>query len=888
MESIRLPVENMQTTFANAPHDVETDTPRLSWQLPDGVRSQSEYRVRLARESGPLHENPIWDSGSVESSTPMVTYGGPTLDTGTVYEWTARIRDEKGHETEWSTPVQFETALGSGEWPAKWIAHPEGDASSPAPAFRRSFALDGEVERARLYVSSGGTYEIRLNGDRLDDRVLDPATTDYEERVLYASYNVIDRLCAGENVLGVVLGRGRYAMTTPNVWHWNDPPWHEDRPILRAFLDVTMRDGDRVVVGTDDSWHVTDSPTRNDSLYTGERYDAREEIGPWTERGVDCESWPCAAVVDGPAGELTPQRMQPMRPVETLKPDTITEPADGIYVIDFGLMTAGWVELTVDGPRGATVSVTYGERLNDGGFVDVDQEYVYERIQTDEYVLSGDETERWEPRFSYKGFRYVELRGLSVEPSPDDVRAKSIHTDVESNSGSRFGSSDDLLTCLHENTRRALLNNLHGIPTDTPVYEKNGWTGDAQLTAETAMYNFEMGPFYRKWLDDFADAQRPTGEIPPIVPTSDWGYSDAPKDGAIRSPNPAWDAAYVLLPWWVYQFYGDPDVLNRHYDGMTALLSFLDEYATNDVLDVGLGDWLAPGEGQIRSRPPEGPAITSTAYYYRMYEVVSRIAEILERPDDASRFAEHATEIRSSFNDRFFDPNAYVYTTSTVDEYRQTSNVFPLAFGMVPEHRRRVVVANLVSDVMETQGGHLNTGILGTKYLLGTLTENGFGNVAYTLASQETYPSWGYWVRNGATALYEAWELDSRTRDHHMFGTIDEWFYKYLAGVRPESPGFATVTIEPFVPTDLDRVSATVETVRGSVSVSWDQSGEAFSLDVTVPAGSNGVIHVPKFGDTIRVDSQDTVACEDIRLVSRNKNNWRYHVEPGSWSFVVD
>jgi alpha-L-rhamnosidase len=898
----------LRTEDARDPLGVDADEPRFSWLVPDSVGDQTAYRIRVARRPEDLDADPVWDSGWIDGGErTLVPYGGPELDAGTCYRWTVRIRGPDGDPSARAGPACFETAPEG--WVADWLApgesHADDDSDAdrdadPAPAFRTEFDLEAPPARARLYAAVAGTCECKLNGERVGDAVLDTGQSDYEERVLYATQDVTEHLREGANAVGATLGRERYALTTENTWGWHDPPWRAEHPHLRLQIEVEYPDGRTETVATGSDWRVADSPTRFDSFYEGERYDARDALGAWTRPGYDHDSsdsdadWDHARVVDGPDGDPTPQRVQPMRVVDRFEPEAVSEPVEGSYVFDFGVMTAGWAELAVaaDWPAGTEIELTYGEKRREDGTVNVEQDHIDARIQTDRYVCASGEQgpERWAPRFSYKGFRYVQVDGLpeGFDPETSLLTAEEIHTTVEETAESEWESSSELLNHIHRNCRRALLNNHHSIPTDTPVYEKNGWTGDAQLTAETALYNFEMVRFYRKWLADVADAQRPNGEVPPIVPTSDWGYTDSRFEG-FEEPIPAWDAAYVLVPWWTYQYCGDRRLLETHYEGMKSLVDFHGEYAgagdsaADHILDIGLGDWVAPGHGEIRSLPPEGQGITGTAYHYAMADTVAAVADVLGAGADRETYASLAADVKSAFNTEFLDAEAGIYATGEADDYRQTSNVLPLAFGLVPDGQVDAVVENLVSDVTETHDGHLNTGILGTKYLLPVLTERGHVDTAYTVATQRDYPSWGNFLEDGATALYEHWTLDARTRDHHMFGSIDEWFYKHLAGVRPTAPGFAAVTVEPYVPTDLDRVAATVDTVRGDVRVRWETSGpEALSLAVEIPPGTDAAVHVPGASGDGDLRAPDGADAE------RTGDRWACSVGAGEWSFTVE
>jgi|GEM_PF-381547 len=758
---------------------------------------------------------------------------------------------------------------------------------NPSPLLRSEVPLDQNVVDARAYVSGLGFYELYVNGEQIGEQVLDPAQTDYEHTVLYATHDVTDALQRGENALGVALGRGRYGELADNVWNWDDPPWWSD-PELRLQVEVTFDDGSTTTITSDDDWYVTDGPTRRDSLFAGEFYDAREEQAGWTTPAYDDADWEAVDVVDGPAGEATAQHVQPITTFERLEPVDVTEPESGVYVFDIGQMIAGWTEIAVDGPEGTAVTLTMGEKLHGDGTVNNDNGLISEPMQTDTYVLDGNGPETWESRFSYKGFRYVQVEGYPGTPTADDITGVVVHSAIDENVDSDFACSSDLLTQIHENTQWAFLNNYHGVPTDTPTYEKNGWTADALVTAETGMFNFRLARFYRKWLADVRDAQLDApevigeeGNIPVIVPTADWGYAG-------WTPDPAWQSVYVLLTWWTYQYYGDRRILEEHYDGMKAYVRYLQRKADSHIIRDGLGDWVAPGGGAV---PPEGPGIVSTAYFYRDAEVLADIAAVLGHDDEATEFSQLATDIETAFNDEFFDPTADVYSTGNVSEYRQTSNVFPLAYDLVPGDHEDAVAANLAENVMEVHDGHLDTGAHGTKYLLPVLTEHGYHDVAYTVATQRTYPSWGHWVENDMTALLERWTLNARSRDHHFLGSIDEWFYKYLAGIRaPDEPGFDRFTVKPHPPEDLDEVTATTETVKGTIESHWLQNDDGtFTHDLSIPVNASADVHVPaEYRWAVIVDGELAVTHDVTAFQGMDEGYAVFEMGSGDWSIESD
>jgi len=811
-----------------------------------GVTAQTAYHLRLAPADSDPRTDPAWDSGPVTSDdNANIPYVGPRLDDHTRYRWTVRVRDDGGDWTAWSNSASFVT--GVTEWSASWLA-PSGpeyeSVPAPAPAFRTEFSVEGSVRDAHLSVSVGGTADPHLNGTPVAESGLDPAESDYEERVLYTTYDVADALREGENALAVACGRERYAMTVANEWAWHDTPWQRPHPELSAVLTIAYEDGTRETVITDSSWRVAPTATRFDSLYTGECYDAREAAA-WSDPTLDIADWPAARTVDGPAGTVTAQTAQRVAPVREVEPVSLTDPDGGGYVFDFGEQVAGWVRLAVDLPAGTEIEVAQAETLAADGTVVDEQDHLDAPFQTDTYIAAGEGTETWEPRFTYKGFRYAEVRGLPERPAEDALTAVVAHSTIEAESKSAFDATAERLTEIHDRARRALLSNHHGVPTDTPAYEKHGWTGDVQVTASTALYNFEMQPFYEKWLGDVADAQRESGELPPFAPTSDWGYSDGPHDAVIRAPNPAWDAAYVLVPWWTYRHTGDESLLAAHYDGMCALVDYLADYAEDGILSEGLGDWFPPGHGEPRWNPPEGTGITSTGYLYRFAEVLGDTAGVLGRSRDQDAYQAMATRVRESFNDAFLNAEAGVYATGETDEYRQTSAAFALEFGLVPDAHRGAIVDRLVESVRHDHDAHLDTGILGTRYLLSVLCDAGYTDLAYEVVTQSDYPGWGYWIESGETSMLETWELSARSHNHHMFGSVDGWFFEYLAGVKPAKPGYETVELSPHVPTDLRGVSATVDTPRGLVESSWEQDDGAVTFEFEVPDNTTAVAHLP-------------------------------------------
>jgi alpha-L-rhamnosidase len=774
--------------------------------------------------------------------------------------WTEPGFDDSG----WQPALRL---AGWGESPWGEVAPPAPE--RPAPLVRRSFRLTEPVERARLYVAGAAYADVTLNGRRVSDHVLDPGFTRYASRVQYVTHDVTRLLRRGENALGAMLGRGFFGMRTPNVWNWHTVPWHGD-PRALVQLEVTHRDGSHTTIGSDGSWRVHDGPIRADSLYEGERYDARHEQSGWDEPGFDDGNWDAAAELEPPAGRLVAQEHEPIRVTGTLRPVRVTNPQPDVHVFHLPRNIAGWARLRVHGPAGAELRLRYGEALNPDGTVQSSNGLVTGEFQTDRYVLAGAAgTEEWEPRFSYKGFQYVEVTGWPGTPTVDDLDGRVAHTDVASHG--EFESGEPLFATVRDLTRKTVLNNLHGIPTDTPMYEKNGWTGDAMLMAETDLFEFDMHRVLVKWLDDIRDSVDANGRPPAIAPDGGWGQ------GQFGSAPP-WNAAYVLIPWWLYEYGGDRRVLEDHYAAMKRYIDWEIGRGEDGIHTSFLGDYLAPG---YHGNPPEDLALAGTAYAYEMVVTMARIADVLGHPADAQRFRAAAEPIRDGFNREFLDGDTY--RTDSDPGYRQTHQVLALAFGLVPDDRRQAVLDGLVADV-RARGDHLNTGALGTKYLLRVLTEHGHGELAYRVATQRTFPSWGHWIDNGATSLWEMWDLGTRSRDHAFLGgAIDDWFFKDLAGLRPAAPGFRAVEVRPYPLGDLEHARAATRTPYGRVAAGWERRRRGgLRLDVTVPAGAHAIVHVPA------ASRHDVDADRDARYIGMRDGRPAYAIGAGEHRFAVE
>jgi alpha-L-rhamnosidase len=724
-----------------------------------------------------------------------------------------------------------------------WLTSPwtQDDTDQPRrnPIFRKTVRLDGAADSASLDICGLGHYELYINGARVGDRLLEPAFTDYDKRVHFTTYDISAYLNEGENVFALYLGRGRYNMYTVSVWAFENSPW---RASCRFTLAGEIQAGGKRVVLDSTGWKCTEGPIYRDSMYEGEGFDARLEPQGWMSSGFDDSDWEDAVETNAPRGALQSTDIEPIRIVDEV-PVSRTVFADASRVIfEFPDMLAGNVRIRVNEPAGTRIHVAYTESC-EGTQVVCKQNHVSgECFQEDDYICSGNAEEVWQARFSYKGFRYVEISGFTGEFTADQVTALDMHQDLKSRGS--FSCANELVNRIHQASRRALLNNAHHVMTDTPTYEKNGWTGDAQLTAPMGLYNFEIERFYRKYLTDLRDSQLPTGELAPIVPTSGWGLTENPnaEGKPFRGHMPAWDGALFVIAWETYQHTGDATLIRENYGAMQNYLAFIESRAEDYILPKGLGDWLPPG-----GSPSERAIISSTCWFYKLTEMLLNCAALLDDAACQERCRELLPKIHAAFNKRFLSEAGDAYETGWETEYRQTSAIQPLAFGLVPNENHAAVFGRLKSEMCSSGRARLDTGILGTRYLLDVLADHGEIDLAYEILTGEEYPSWGHWFAGGRVSLGEAWEETARSWSHHMFGSIDVWFFQYLAGIRPAAPGFTKIAITPHVPANLDSATATVATPAGEVRSRWKRDGEGgYQFEFEIPAGAEATFALPQ------------------------------------------
>lgn len=869
-----LKVTRLRCEYLENPLGIDAPHPRLSWILESSQRAQHQtaYQILVASRPEWLEEGraDLWDSGRVRSSQSIqVDYAGRPLVSSQQCHWTVRVWDNDGKPSPWSRPARWEMGLlKPADWQAQWIARTTDTNVSPAPLLRRTFDVNGKLARARAYVCGLGYYELYVNGRKADDALLNPGFTRYDRRALYVTHDLTPLLRDGANALGVILGNGWFNCHTRAVWNFHEAPWRQSpRLLLQLHLEYT--DGRQAVLVSDGTWKCAAGPIVFDSIYGGETYDARLEQPGWAGPAFEDSSWQRVQVVPGPGGLLAAQMMPPIRLDRQFKPARITEPKPGVFIVDAGQNLAGMAELRVRGPAGARVQMRYGERLHPDGTLDTrDIEQHVKKLgaaqqhQTDTYILNGRGAERWRSRFTYHGFQYIEVTGFPGRPTLDNFSICFVHSDVPE--AGRFECSDPLINRIQRAAQWAFLSNLQGIPTDCPHREKNGWTGDAHLAAEQANFNFMPVTVHAKWIIDLGDEQKPGGQLPGIVPTSGWGYS--------WGNGPAWDSAFLLIPHYAYIYYGDTAMLRRHYDGMKRYVDYLTTRAKDGIVGIGLNDW-APWKTKT-----EAP-ITDTAYYYVDTRILAHAARLLGKPSDAAHYEALAASIKEAFNRRFFKPE-----TAQYDNGSQTALSCALYQGLVePAHKDRVL-ANLVASV-EKANNQIDTGILGAKYLLNALLENGRADVAWRMIARKDQPGWGWWIEQGATTLWEQWS-GAESRNHIMFGDVSAWFYKAIAGIVPDpsAPGFKHFFIKPHLLGDLTWARGEYHSIHGPIVSAWKVADGRLHLDLTVPPNTTTTVLLPLAGPALE-NGRPVVQAKGVKLAGNEGGRVRLEVGSGHYRF---
>lgn len=845
-----LTFEKLLVEYTENPIDIDGAHPRFSWVVFAEKRNQVQtaYQIMVASSAGKLSENrtDLWNSGKVTSGeTIQHEYENNNLQAETKYFWKVKIWDDNGNEYE-SQVATFETAfLSENEWKAAWIGKgpakellpPQGfykDKNEQFPGkdtivhdgnsllLRHEIPLVRAIQSARAYITGVGFYEFYVNGQRVGDRVLAPAKTPYHKHILYDTYDITSLLKKGNNALGIHLGNGWY---NPYKKWWNDyrMQWFGSKKAI-AQIRVVFKDGTSQVITTGPDWKWAYGPVTYNCVYDGETYDARLEHEDWNRPGFNDSDWNPVTVFDRPGARLVAHRMPPIKVNETFHPKEIAVKSPGTKVYDMGQNFAGWVKLNVRGEKGTHLKISFAEDLNPDGTIDpTSNEHAK---ATAGYILKGHGVETYETHFSYFGFRYVEVSAETGSFNIAEMEGRALYS-ANSETGS-FACDNTLVNKIHRATVWSQKSNMLGYPMDCPQRdERLGWFGDAQVTAEEAMFNFDMALFYANWFEGIKDNQdEKTGDIPVISPRP-----------YIKDDGIEWSSTYLIMLWNYYCYYGDTRILAHHYQAMKRYMDFLDRQSKDLILPMGwIGDWGSMVKGWKEGQPEAVP----TAFYFWNAQIMSRVAGILGNKTDQENFSKLSVRIREKYNRAYLNSQ-----TGNYNDGSQMANAFPLFLGIVPDDKKLQVLNNLVNDIVEKNGNHLTTGVLGTKYMPEALAQCGRAGVAWKIINQKTAPGWNDMMEK-YTTMCEFWTL-KQSKNHVMMGSIDAWFYKYIAGIQLDQakPAFGLFQIKPVCLDGLERGKGEIRSLRGIVGSEWERHPGLFTLKVQVPFNTSAKVYLP-------------------------------------------
>ena len=852
-------IYDLKTEYLKSPLGIDNPHPRFSWKLNDSRKGagQAAYQVWFGTDSLLVLNEKTVSKGKQLSSENLLVFKDAQLKPFTRYFWKVGVWDKHGKILK-SEVVSFETGLmGVHNWKGDWISDGSDVNLKPAPYFRHSFDLKKKVKSARAYIAVGGLYELSINGQKIGDDLLNPNYTRFDRRILYLTHDVTHELNSGKNAIGVLLGNGWYNHQSTAVWYFDKAPWR-NRPVFCMDLRVTYEDGTSEIISSGKNWKTALSPVIFNSIFTAEHYDARKELPGWNLPDYDDSKWKNASVRAAPTQNIVSQVLRPIRAVEEIPAKSLSKPDDTTYVFDLGRNISGISQISVSGAEGTEIRLRHGERLYPNGKTDLSNIDAHYRptddsdpFQTDIFILKGKGVESFKPRFNYKGFQYVEVTSNKpIHLNKESLTGFFVHSDVPP--VGKIKSSNPTIDKIWWATNNSYLSNLVGYPTDCPQREKNGWTGDAQIAIETGLYNFDGITVYEKWLADHRDEQQPNGVLPAIIPTSGWGYHWA--------NGPDWTSTIAIIPWNLYVFYGDKKALEDNYDNIKRYVNHIDELYPSGLTSWGLGDWIP-----VKSQSPV--ELTSTAYYYTDAKILADAARLLGFQEDAKKYSALADKIKKAFNDKYLNQETGIYGGGL-----QTELSVPLFWGLVPENMKQKVADNLARRV-EADGTQLDVGLLGTKAILQALSDNGHADLAYKLASRETFPSWGWWIANGATTLYENWPIDAKSdisMNHIMFGEIGAWLFKGPGGIKPDikEPGFKNVIFEPKFMEGLNNFTAEHNGKYGLITSSWTRNGAEIEYNVVIPPSSTGEVKLPKTDNKKWYHDGKLVSGSEVKIVS--------------------
>lgn len=871
------------------PVGIEAVQPRLSWKIRSGARdvTQSAYEIRVGTTPEVNRgRNIVWSSGKVTSAqSTHVRYKGPAPQSRQRLYWQVRIWDGGNRASAWSAPAFWEMGLlKTDDWSAQWIRPLSDDPEAeqrPVALLRKGFRVSKPVQSARLYVTSHGLYEAHLNGQRVGAAVLTPGWTSYNERLQYQVYDVTRHLRNGENAAGVMLADGWYR---GNIGFSRQRNQYGTDIALLYQLEITYTDGSTDRVISDNTWHSSTGALRMAEIYHGEIYDARQEKSGWTEAGFDDSGWQGVTTFDGAKNILVATINEPIRKQEVIRPvATLTTPK-GETVLDFGQNLVGWLRFRITGPAGHTVKISHAEVLDKDGNFYIDNLRAARATIT--YTLKGGGEEQYEPRFTFMGFRYARLENFPSGFQPDQIEAVVLHSDMQTTG--HFECSHALVNQLQHNIQWGQKGNFLDVPTDCPQRdERLGWTGDAQVFAATAAFNMNVAAFFSKWLKDLAADQTANGRVPFVIPNV---------LGEDASASAGWADAATIIPWAMYTAYGDTTFLKEQYPSMKRWVDFMASAMNEDYLwNTGFhfGDWLfyRPFDDNDGRSAVTDKYLIAQSFFIHSTRLLIDAAEMLGMSQDAAHYGDLLDKITEAYREE------YMTSSGRLVSGTQTAYTLALQFDILPESEREAAAERLVANIKQ-YGNHLTTGFLGTPYLCHVLSRYGYIDVAYQLLLQETYPSWLYPVKMGATTIWERWDgikPDSTFQtpgmnsfNHYAYGAIGDWMYRTIAGINPDpdAPGYKRIVIAPHPGGNLSYAKASIETMYGTVASGWTIKDGMMTVDVTVPPNATATVVLPgAAGKQVNEGKTPLERVKGVRAVTSQGEDASFSLGSGSYSF---
>jgi len=891
-ERTELKAAQLRCEYLKNPLGIDVTRPRLSWVLESTVRGQKQtaHRIIVASDEENLNKNKgdLWDTGKVKSDrSNQIAYEGKTLHSRQRCYWKVCVWDKDGVKSDFSAPSCWTMGLlEDDDWKASWIAMDRKPISGkpkdlapgpPPPWFRKTFALDKPVKRATVYITARGIYRLHINGKPKGEDVFAPEWTDYNKRIQYRTYDVTSALTHGNNAVGAIVGDG---------WYSGYLGWRKQRGnyglqnSLLLQLEVDYEDGTSQTIVTDDSWRCSEGPIVSSDLLMGEYYDARKEMQGWDTAKYDDKAWAPVILVEKPQAILVAQTSEPVRLTEYITPVNITEPKKGVYVFDLGQNIAGWAKLKAQGKAGTKITLRFAERLDSTG--NIYTANLRQAKATDTCMLKGQGIEIFEPHFTFHGFQYVEVEGFPGIPTKDAITGCVVHS--ASPPAGNFKCSNPMVNKLFENTTWGQRGNYISIPTDCPQRdERLGWMGDAQIFIRTATFNMDVAAFFTKWMVDVEDAQSEEGAFPDFAPRL--------KDKALMrfEGAPAWGDAGIIVPWTIYRVYGDTHIIEKHWGAMTKWMDFILE-ANPDLIrrkKVGnnYGDWLSIRANTLKT-------LIGTAYWAYDAKLMSLMAGVIGREKEANQYDKIFQNIRVAFQ------KAFVRAEGQIRGATQTGYLLSLAMDLVPEELRSKSAEHLVENIKK-RGWHLSTGFVGAGYLNPVLTQMGYADVAYRLLLNDTFPSWGYSIKQGATTIWERWDGWTEEKgfqnpgmnsfNHYAFGSIGEWLYRFVAGIDldPEIPGYKHFRIKPFPGRGLEFAEAEYNSIHGKIISGWKLGGGKITMNVTIPPNTTAIVFVPTSDASKITESGNSAAdSEGVKFFRVENGAAVFKVSSGTYTFT--